>query len=88
MSFAGLDSGFPGNAGATVDAAGRYTLPALPTGAYPYLVGRAGTARHRPAVQPRGRRADERPARPAGAGAASGGGQIIAFTGDDNSRFG
>ena len=90
VSFAGLDSGFPGNAGATVDAAGRYTLPALPIGTYPYLV--AGGAGYEPAiVRPfnlvaGAQTSNHQPRR--GWALASGGGQITAFTGDDNSPFG
>ena len=48
VSFAGLDSGFPGNAGATVDRTGEYTMPDLPIGTYPYLV--AGGAGYEPLV--------------------------------------
>ena len=65
--------------------------PGTAVGTYPYVVAarRGLRARHRPAVQPRGRRADEQPPSPAGDWAlASGGGQITAFTGDDNSPFG
>ncbi len=90
VSFAGLDSGFPGNAGAPVDATGKYTLPALPIGTYPYLV--AGGAGYEPAIVSPftlvagAQTSNHQPRR--GWALASGGGAITAFTGTDNSAFG
>ena len=90
VSFPGLDSGFPGTAGATSGANGAFALPALPTGAYPYLV--AGGAGYEPAVvKPFNLVAGAQTSTLAprrGWALASGGGQVIAFTGGDNSMFG
>ena len=90
VSFAGLDSGFPGNAGGTVDATGKYALPALPVGTYPYLV--AGGAGYEPSIVSPfnlvagAQTSNHQPRR--GWALASGGGAITAFTGTDNSAFG
>ncbi len=90
VSFAGLDPGFPGGAGATTLATGVYTLPALPTGSYPYLV--AGGAGYEPAViKPFNLAAGAQTSNLAprrGWALASGGGRVVAFTGGDNSQFG
>ena len=52
IAFAGLDSGFPGNAGATTAATGRYTFPALPIGPYPYLIAGGAGGYERSVVTP------------------------------------
>ena len=89
VSFAGLDSGFPGNAGATTGATGGYTLPALPVGTYPYLL--AGAGYEPPFTTPFNLVAGAQTRNLAprrGWALASGGGRVVAFTGGDNSAFG
>ena len=91
IAFAGLDSGFPGNAGATTAATGRYTFPALPIGPYPYLVAGGAAGYERSVVTPFALAAGA-PVRDLttrrGWALASGGGTIQSFTGSDFTSFG
>ena len=91
VSFAGLDSGFPGNAGATAAATGRYVMPALPAGPYPYLVAGRAPGYETSVVTPFTLAAGA-PARDVitrrSWTLASGGGTVAGFTGFDNSPSG
>jgi extracellular elastinolytic metalloproteinase len=90
-SFAGLDSGFPGGAAAKTDALGAFTMPALPVGTYPYLVGRANGYEQtviRPFQLAAGAQPGTRVAVRRGWALSSGGGRITALTGPDFSFIG
>ncbi len=91
VAFAGLDSGFPGSAAAVAAANGRYTMPALPAGPYPYLTAGGVAGYERSTVTPfalaAGPRVRDVTTR-RGWALASGGGTVQAFTGFDNTLAG
>ena len=83
VGFAGLDSPFPGGAGATTSATGAYTMPAAFAHLYPYLTS-SGAGYEPVIVKPfnlvagaQGRNFQNR----RGWALSSGGGRIAAFTG-------
>jgi hypothetical protein len=90
VGLPGLDSGFPGDPGATTSATGSYRMPAAFAHLYPYLAARGGgyeSSLVRPFNLVAGaQRRDLRARR--GWALASGGGAINGFTGPDFTDFG